>query len=98
VERTPAQELSVKAADRAVSLLSAPPAPAGNFPAVFHPSIAGLLVHEALGHNMAADHVLAGQSIPDGKLGSQVAADCITEVPASPSSRGSWDPRLPPTA
>ncbi len=92
VERTPAQELSVKAADRAVSLLSAPPAPAGNFPAIFHPSIAGLLVHEALGHNMEADHVLAGQSILEGKLGSQVAADCITVVDDSdvPGSWGSY--------
>jgi TldD protein len=34
VEETPAEKLSVKAAERAVSLLSARPAPAGKFPAV----------------------------------------------------------------
>jgi TldD protein len=89
VEGTPADEFSVQAADRAVSLLSAPPAPAGKFPAVFHPSIAGLLVHEALGHNMEADHVLAGQSILEGKLDTKVAADCINVVDDS-AIPGSW--------
>jgi TldD protein len=92
VERTPAEQLSLKAARRAVSLLSAPPAPAGKFPAIFHPSIAGLLVHEALGHNTEADAVLAGQSILDGKLGTKIAADCITVVDDSgiPDSWGSY--------
>jgi len=89
VEQTPAKELSVKAAERAVSLLSAPPAPAGKLPAVFHPSIAGLLVHEALGHNTEADAVLAGQSILDGRLGTKIAAECITVVDDS-NIPGSW--------
>lgn len=92
VEETPAETFSVKAADRAVSLLSASPAPAGTFPAIFHPSITGLLVHEALGHNIEADHVLAGQSILEGKLGTKIAADCINVVDDStlPNSWGSY--------
>jgi len=92
VEATPAADFSAKAAKRAVSLLSAPAAPAGTFPAIFHPSITGLLVHEALGHNTEADLVLAGQSILDGKLGTKVAADCINVVDDSglPSSWGSY--------
>ncbi|MFB3881721.1 MAG: TldD/PmbA family protein [Armatimonadota bacterium] len=92
VEETPAEEFSVKAARRAVSLLKARPAPAGTFPAVFHPSIAGLLVHEALGHNIEADHVLAGQSILEGKLGTKIAADCINVVDDAgiPGSWGSY--------
>jgi len=92
VEETRAEEFSVKAAERAVSLLSAPPAPAGTFPAIFHPAIAGLLVHEALGHNAEADHVLSGQSILEGKLGTKVAADCITVVDDAgiPGSWGSY--------
>jgi TldD protein len=89
VEGTPASEFSVKAAERALSLLAAPPAPAGKFPAVFHPSITGLLVHEAIGHNTEADHVLAGQSILEGKLGTKVAAECITIVDDS-TIPGSW--------
>jgi TldD protein len=92
VEETPAEGFSVKAAERAVSLLSAPPAPAGTFAALFHPSIAGLLVHEALGHNIEADHVLSGQSILEGKLGTKVAADCINVVDDAgiPGSWGSY--------
>ena len=89
VEQTPAEEFSVKAAARAVSLLWADPAPAGSFPAVFHPSITGLLVHEAVGHNAEADTVLAGQSILAGKLGAKVAADCVTILDDA-TIPGSW--------
>ncbi len=89
VEATPAEELSVKAAARAVSLLRAEPAPAGKFPAIFHPSITGLLVHEAIGHNAEADHVLSGTSILEGKLGAKIAADCVTIVDDA-TIPGSW--------
>lgn len=89
VEETTAEELSVRAAERAVSLLSARPAPAGKLPAVFHPSITGLLVHEALGHNAEADHVLSGQSILEGKVGTRIAAECISIVDDA-TIPGSW--------
>ena len=89
VEATPAEELSGKAAALALSLLSARPAPAGEFPAVFHPSITGLLVHEAIGHNAEADHVAAGQSILEGKLGTRLAADCISILDDA-TIPGSW--------
>jgi TldD protein len=89
VEATEAGEFSKKAAARAVSLLSADPAPAGKFPAVFHPSITGLLVHEAIGHNAEADLVLSGLSILDGKLGTKLAADCVTIVDDA-TLPGSW--------
>jgi TldD protein len=89
VEATPAKDLSIKAAERAVSLLTASPAPAGKFPAVFHPSITGLLVHEAIGHNAEADHVLSGTSILVGKLGARVAAESVTIVDDA-TIPGSW--------
>ena len=92
VEGTSGSEFSEKAARRALSLLSAPPAPAGKLPAIFHPSIAGLLVHEAIGHNTEGDLVLTGQSILAGKLDTQIAADCISIVDDStiPNSWGSY--------
>ena len=92
VEETSAHDFSAKAAQRALSLLSAPPAPAGKFPAVFHPSITGLLVHEAIGHNAEADHLLAGQSILQGKLGARLGPDCLTIIddPTIPASWGSY--------
>jgi len=45
---------------------------------VFHPSITGLLVHEALGHNAEADAVWTGESILAGRLGQMIAAPCVT--------------------
>jgi len=80
VEETPPSEFSVKAAKTAVKLLSARRAPAGKFPVVFHPSITGLLTHEAIGHNAEADHVLSGSSIIEGKLGEKIASDVVTIV------------------
>ncbi|MHC4202619.1 MAG: TldD/PmbA family protein [Planctomycetota bacterium] len=80
LDRTEPAELSVKAADRAVELLSADRAPSGRFPVVFHPTITGLLTHEAIGHNAEADLVFAGESILDGKLGTRIASECVTIV------------------
>jgi TldD protein len=90
--RTPPDELSVKAADRAVALLEARRAPSGRFPVVFHPTITGLLTHEALGHNAEADHVFAGQSILEGKLGKRVASEHVTIVDDAtiPGANGSY--------
>lgn len=80
MDRLTPDEVSVKAARRAVALLRARRAPAGKFPVVFHPTITGLLTHEALGHNAEADLVLAGESILEGKVGQKIAADCISIV------------------
>jgi len=76
---TPA-EFTEKAARRAVALLTARRAPSGKFPIVVHPSIAGLLVHEALGHNAEADLVFSGESIIAGKLGTQIASPHVTII------------------
>jgi len=89
IDRLTPDDVSVKAAKRAVSLLDARRAPAGKFTVVFHPSITGLLTHEALGHNAEADLVLTGQSILDGKLGTRIAADCITIIDDG-TIPGSW--------
>jgi TldD protein len=89
IERLTPQDVSVKAADRAISLLSAKRAPSGKFTVVFHPSVTGLLTHEALGHNAEADLVLSGQSIIEGKVGTKIASDCITIIDDA-SFEGSW--------
>ncbi len=87
LDKTEPEELSVRAADRAVDLLSAGRAPSGRFPVVFHPTITGLLTHEAIGHNAEADLVFAGESILDGKLGTRVAPDCVTPRTSSGRDR-----------
>ncbi len=80
LERTTPEELTLKAADKAVAQLSAKPCPAGCFPVVFHPTITGLLMHEARGSKAEADAVWTGNSILAGRTGQQVAAECVTIV------------------
>jgi len=78
LRRTSAEELGARATQKALALLKARPAPAGRFTVVFHPSITGLLVHEALGHNAEADAVWAGQSLLEGRLGEMLAAPNVS--------------------
>jgi len=78
LDRIGPDELTEKAAKRAVALLSAKRAPAGKFPVVLHPSITGLLAHEALGHNAEADLMFTGQSIIEGKIGEQIASEHVS--------------------
>jgi len=80
VEQLDPEEFTRKAARQALSLLDAKPAPAGKFPVVFHPSITGLLTHEAIGHNAEADIVASGGSIIEGKIGQQIASELVTIV------------------
>jgi len=80
VQDTTAESFAVRAVDKALALLTAKPAPAGTFPVIFHPSITGLLAHEALGHNAEADAVWTGQSILAGRLGEKIAAETVTIV------------------
>ncbi|MCX5674549.1 MAG: TldD/PmbA family protein [Planctomycetota bacterium] len=78
LRRTDAEAFSVRAARKALALLAARSAPAGSFTVIFHPSITGLLVHEALGHNAEADAVWAGQSILEGRMGETLAAPGVS--------------------
>lgn len=72
------EEFSVKAGQKVLQQLTAKKAPAGEFPVVFHPTISGLLAHEALGHNAEADAVWTGQSILQGKMGQPVASPLVS--------------------
>lgn len=89
IEATSAEEITVKAAKQAVSLLTASPPPAGNFPVIFHPSITGLLTHEAIGHNAEADQIIGGTSIIEGKLGEKIGSELVTIIDDS-TIPGAW--------
>ena len=89
VEKTDAGGFAGKAAELAVSLLSASPPPAGKFPVIFHPTITGLLTHEAIGHNAEADHILNGTSIIEGKLGEKIGSELVTIIDDS-TIPGKW--------
>ena len=78
LRHTEPEAFSVRAAQKALAALTAKPAPAGRFTVIFHPSITGLLVHEALGHNAEADAVWAGESILEGRLGDAIASPAVS--------------------
>jgi len=78
LRRIEPEAFSVRAAQKALAALDAGPAPAGRFTVLFHPSITGLLVHEALGHNAEADAVWAGESILEGRLGEEIASPAVS--------------------
>ena len=74
------EALSVKAARRAVSMLTARKAPAGRMPAVISSKAGGTMIHEAIGHGLEADLAQPGLSIFSGKLHREVASELITVI------------------
>ncbi|MFZ5590219.1 MAG: TldD/PmbA family protein [Bacillota bacterium] len=80
VEGDVAEALARTAAERAVKMLSAQPAPAGRMPVVMAGEAGGTMVHEACGHGLEADLVQKGLSVYAGKVGQKVAATGVTVV------------------
>lgn len=72
------RQIGFRSADKASRLLDAKRPPSGTYPLVMDPKLAGVFVHEALGHAAEADHVVAGESILRGKLGEPIASDLLT--------------------
>jgi TldD protein len=68
------------AARRAVTMLDARPAPAGEMPVVLAPGMGGVLFHEACGHPLEADIVDKEASVYRGRIGEVVASSLITGV------------------
>ena len=75
--RASANELADSAARMAVDLLSAKYPEGGRKKVLLSPSLVGLLTHEAIGHTVEADFVIAG-SCAAGKLGERVASELVT--------------------
>ncbi|GBF49097.1 Zn-dependent protease [Leptospira ryugenii] len=69
-------ELSEEACKTALDLLKSELPKGGLSMVILSPSIVGLLVHEAIGHTVEADFVLAG-SVANGKLGKRVGSDLV---------------------
>jgi TldD protein len=87
------QQIGREAADDALRLLEAVPAPAGEMPVVLAPGHAGVLVHEAVGHLLEADFNRKKTSIFWDKLGKCVGSPRLTisDDPTIPSFRGSYN-------
>jgi TldD protein len=69
-----------RAAERAVAMLDAEDAPAGQLPVVLGPGDSGILLHEAVGHGLEADFNRKGTSRYSGQVGAKVASELCTVV------------------
>lgn len=74
------KHLAVKAAERAVRMLSAGHAPSGKMPVVIMSEAGGTLIHEACGHGLEADFIEKKTSIYAGCIGELVASPLVTVI------------------
>jgi TldD protein len=89
IERTKPEDVGAAAAKRAVDLLSARPAPAGEFPIIFDHTVTGLFAHEVFGHNAEADLVWSGESIIADKMGQRIGSDLVNIIDDA-TIAGAW--------
>jgi TldD protein len=73
-------EKGVKLGESAVRVLRAKRSPSGRFPVIADHELAGVFVHEALGHATEADLVTSGDSILEGRIGEKIASEKVTIV------------------
>ena len=74
------EEMARRAAGRALTKLTAQPAPSGEMPVVVGPGGGGVLFHEACGHGLEADLVAKSASVFAGRIGETVAAPAVTLI------------------
>ncbi|HTX43168.1 MAG TPA: TldD/PmbA family protein [Methanocella sp.] len=70
--------LAREAKEEALTLLKAGPPPGGRFDVIMDPELAGVFIHEAVGHASEADTVLEGDSCIEGMLGKEVGSGLVT--------------------
>jgi TldD protein len=79
-DRYEIEELAQLAARRALTKLSARPAPSGAVPVVIKSGGGGVLFHEACGHGLEADLVGKDSSVYRGRVGELVANPLVTLI------------------
>jgi TldD protein len=79
-ERHNVEDIARVAAGRALTKLSARPAPSGELPIVLAGGSGGILFHEACGHGLEADHIVKDASVYTGQVGQLVASPLVTLV------------------
>ena len=76
----PPEHLARQAVERARRLIDAKPLDAGTMPVVLAAGWGGVWLHEAVGHHLEADTVMAGRSPFAGNRGQRIAAETVTLV------------------
>ncbi len=74
------RRMADEAVRQALVNLEAVAAPAGTMPVVLGPGWPGVLLHEAVGHGLEGDFNRKGTSAFSGRMGEQVASECVTVV------------------
>ena len=74
------QNVAEQAATSALTMLSAPPCPAGRFDVAIDSGFGGVLFHEACGHSLESEAVSRNSSEFAGKLGEKIAGDVVTAI------------------
>ena len=87
-----AEEVALKAAGKAVMMLTARRAPGGRMPVVISSEAGGTMIHEAVGHGLEADLAQRGLSVYSGKMGQKIASAAISVLDDAtiPEKRGSF--------
>jgi len=80
IDANPPAATAGVAARRAITMLDAVPAPAGEMTAVLAPGMGGVLFHEAVGHPLEADIVDKEASVYRGRVGERLAASILSGV------------------
>jgi len=80
------------AAETAVALLTARPAPAGVYDIVADPSVSGTIAHEAFGHGVETDMFLKDRARAAHFIGRRVGSDLVTIIddPTVPGGYGGY--------
>ncbi len=80
------------AAEQALRMLDARPAPTGELPVVVAAG-GGVMFHEAVGHGLEADGVLRQTTVFAGRVGQKVASELVTlyDDATIPQARGSFN-------
>jgi TldD protein len=80
IPRRDPEAVAREAAQQAITLLTAVPAPAGPMPVVLAPGWGGVLIHESFGHALEGDGIVRGTSLLSGKLGQRIGAPALRVV------------------
>src|SRR4029453_17730458 len=84
MEANPPSATAEVAARRAITMLDAGPAPAGETAGMLAPGMGGVLFHEAVGHPLEADIVDKEASVYRGRIGERLPPETLTGAAAPP--------------